>query len=350
MDNDIYLIGEVGFEITLDSVVKAVKNSDPKKPLNIHIHSGGGSVYDGIAIYNYLKGLDQDVNTMSAGLVASIATVIFLSGIKETRSINVGDNFLIHLPTGGDYGNAEDLEKVAKELREIENQVAKIYNLETGISIEDALVKMKADEFLSEAWLKENGFVSDIIEFKAVAKLTKSNIKSKNKMSKEKLSKEDKTWFEKLFNKHSKNEPMNKIVKDANDVEIDFTEIEADAGPAVDDTAMIDGEKAEGDYTMPSGEVFKFVGGVLTEIVPAEGSDDTEEVENLKTEISDLKEQLKNNKIENKKVSDSLIEMKSDFKEMKSKIKSSFEWDNKSGRNHGKPDDKTDRSFAPNNK
>ena len=77
MNNDIYLIGEVGWEITLQSVIDLVEKTDKTKPLNVHIHSQGGGVYDGLAVYNYLKGLDQEVHTYSAGLVASIASIIF---------------------------------------------------------------------------------------------------------------------------------------------------------------------------------------------------------------------------------------------------------------------------------
>ena len=123
MNNDLYLIGEVGWEITLDSVINQVRETNQDEPLNVHIHSQGGQVYDGLAIYNYLKSLPQQVNTISSGLVASIASVIFLAGDKETRKINNLDSFLIHLPSGGSWGNAQDLEKTATELRDIEEKL-----------------------------------------------------------------------------------------------------------------------------------------------------------------------------------------------------------------------------------
>ena len=61
MINEIYLVGEIGSEVTLATVLKQVQASDKTQPLNVHIHSGGGSVYDGIAIYNLLKSLPQEV-------------------------------------------------------------------------------------------------------------------------------------------------------------------------------------------------------------------------------------------------------------------------------------------------
>ena len=160
--NDLYLIGEVGYEITLTDVINKVNNSDKKKPLNINIHSQGGSVYEGLAIYNYLKSLKQEVNTHSSGLVASIASIFFLAG--KNRTINNTDNFLIHLPSGMSMGNAKDFEKTAKELRDIENKLATIYENETNLTKEEALELMKNDEFLNVDFLLEKGFVNDIIK------------------------------------------------------------------------------------------------------------------------------------------------------------------------------------------
>ena len=349
MNNDIYLIGEIGKTVNLKTVMDSVNNSDKSKPLNFHIHSEGGSVYDGIAIYKYLKGLDQEVNTFSAGLVASIATIIFLAGKKETRTVTQGDKFLIHLPRNAAKGTADEIDKVVNELRIVENQLSGIYELETGISKEDVSAKMKDEDFVSTDWLKENGFVNDIIEFKAVAKLTKTKIKSKNKMKKN-LSKEDKSWFTQMFNKHFA-QPTNKIVVDANDVEIDFTDVEEDATPVVGDKATVDGAPADGSYVMPSeddmmnGQTFVFVAGELTEIVePKTEGDDTEA---LKKENEDLKAEISTLKAENKTSTDNLVDMKNDLKEMKNKIETSFEWDGKKVRTEEKG---KGRSFTPNNK
>ena len=70
MNNDIYIIGEIGYDANLITLMADVEKADKSKPLNVHIHSGGGGVYDGLAMYNYLKGLNQEVNTISAGVVA----------------------------------------------------------------------------------------------------------------------------------------------------------------------------------------------------------------------------------------------------------------------------------------
>jgi ATP-dependent Clp protease protease subunit len=337
MNNDIYIIGEIGWDNNLASLIASVSESDKTKPLNVHIHSGGGSVYDGLAMYNYLKSLDQEVNTISSGLVASIASVIFLAGNRETRKINRTDNFLIHLPMGMEGGNAKDLEKVAEELRDIEAKLADIYTNETDLTTEEAMALMEDDKFLEVDFLKEKGFVSSIVEFKAVAKLNNYKQSDMNeKDSKGFLDKID-AMFAKYF---PKKDPTNKIVTDATGVELDFTELEADATPAVGDTAMVDGVKAEGDYLMPSGETLKFTDGALMEIMPAEeGEEEAKEeddTEALKSEIAELKEQLstaaasieeKDTMIASKDVD--LTNVKKDLTDFKAELSSSFDYDGK---------------------
>lgn len=341
MKNDIWLIGEVGWEITLKTVTDAVDNSDKDKPLNVHIHSGGGSVYDGLAIYNYLKGLTQEVNTISGGLVASIASVMFLAGKKDTRKINATDSFLIHLPSNIGMGNAEDLEKAAEELRDVEQKLSTIYEAETDITADEALELMKKDEMMDVEFLKEKGFVSEIIEFKAVAKFNKNN-----DMSDTLTKKDAENLFDKFFNKFfPKKDPENKIVQDANGKEIDFTDLADDDTPKVGDKAMVDGSKASGDFVMPNGDTWKFTDGALSEIVAADDDDDENledvqaERDQLKTDLAEAQAQAVTDKetIENhvKKIKG----MKKDVTELKNKITSSFS-------HNGKLNPKTGEPFA----
>jgi ATP-dependent Clp endopeptidase proteolytic subunit ClpP len=332
MNNDIYLIGGVGNEITLQNVIDKVNNSNKSKPLNVFIHSGGGSVYEGIAVYNYFKGLKQEVNTISSGLVASIASIIFLAGKKDTRKINNTDNFLIHLPKLGLNmgGNAEDLEKNAKELRNIEDKLSTIYANETNISKETALELMNKDEMMDVNFLKENGFVSEIVEFQAVATLENN---SKNNMSEQLTKKDAENLFEKFFNKFfnpQEQAPDNKVIQDATGVEIDFVNLAKDDAIIEGAEAKVDGKKAAGDYTLPNGDVYKFENGKLDSIVTAE----VQEVENLKNDLQGQKDLVSTleaekveltNELETNKTA--LEGIKNEFTELKNTVTSSFDAD-----------------------
>lgn len=334
MNNDIWLIGEIGWEVTLQSVIDQVENSDKTQPLNVHIHSQGGGVYDGLAIYNYLKGLPQDVHTHSSGLVASIASIIFLAGKKETRKINSTDSFLIHLPSGGSWGNAEDLEKTAEELRDIETKLVNVYVAETDLTADEALDLMKDDKFLDVDFLKEKGVVNEVIEFKAVAKFG-----NKDNMSDNLTKKEAESMFEKFGNKlkallnPEEQAPDNKIVQDANGVNVDFKNVSADDEPKKGDEAVIDGKKAQGDVTMPNGEIWKFENGILNEIVEKKEESELEKVTATleaqnelvathETTIADLTAKLESKETK-------FTEIETAFTELKNEVTSSFEHDDK---------------------
>ena len=336
--NDLYLIGEVGYEITLTDVINKVNNSDKKKPLNINIHSQGGSVYEGLAIYNYLKSLKQEVNTHSSGLVASIASIFFLAG--KNRTINNTDNFLIHLPSGMSMGNAKDFEKTAKELRDIENKLATIYENETNLTKDEALELMKNDEFLNVDFLLEKGFVNEIIKFQAVAKYD-SNFN--NDMSEQLTKTEALSWFEKLENllKGTPKETaiVNKIVQDANGVEIDFFKLESDAEIVEGAEATVENVKASGEYTMPDGQVYSFDNGILTTIsekVEEEVVEENAELEALKSEFDSLKASFDEKELElttikaELETKNNLVnEIQTEFTELKNQVSSNFEHENK---------------------
>jgi ATP-dependent Clp protease protease subunit len=340
MKNDIYLIGEVGTDITLKSVIADVSKTDPLQPVNANIHSEGGSVYEGIAIYNYFKNLEQGVNTRSIGVVASIASIFFLAGKKETRKINRTDNFLIHLPVGGDKGNASDFEKTAKELRGIESKMIDIYIAETNLTKEEAIELMNKDEMLNVDFLKEKGFVSEIVEFKAIANL----INNKSKQMSEQLSKKD---AESMFGKFEKilkailgkSEPTNKMVQDASGTEINFTELEEDATPGVGDVATVDDTAANGDYTMPNGDVFTFVDGAVTEIVELVEEDE----EALTEQIDALKLELEAKETEALASAKQIKDISAEFVKFKATFKSNFKAEKKEKKEVGETTSRTFR-------
>lgn len=322
MSNDIYLIGEVGYEITLESVIAMVKKTDQTKPLNVYIHSGGGSVYDGVAIYNYLKNLQQEVNTIATGLVASIASVFYLAG--KTRTAYAQNRILIHLPMNIGMGNASDLEAVAKDLREEEQKIADIYVAETNFTKEEALAQMQEDKMFTTAQLLEKGFITELKDFKAVANLNNKPSTNTNNMSKEALTKEEATGLLDGFLKNIKGflkpSTKNKMVLDATgEREVNFPDLADDDIPSVGDKATIDGTSAEGDVLMPSGETYVFVAGELTEIKPKEDeSDDSEEIESLKEEVVNMtaKFDAEKLKVEN---------LEKESKDMKSLLKNTSE-------------------------
>jgi len=267
MKNEIFLFGEVGWELTMQSVIDQVKNTDPNEPLIINIHSVGGSVYEGLAIYNYLKNLGREIHTTSTGIVASIASIIYLAGTKRTFSET--GQFLVHLPMGWADGNAEEIKKTLEELEKIEGQLADIYASETDLTKDEALILMKEDEFSEIKFLQDKKFITDLITLKAVATL---NI-NKNKKDMSETVKIPKSFWKKIENLF-KNEPVAIMVTLEDGTKLDFEREEGE--PQVGDKATLNGEVADGNYTLPNGTVYNFVDGELKTITEKEADEDSE--------------------------------------------------------------------------
>jgi len=280
--------------------LKDVKNQlDKQKNYNeivVHIHSEGGHVTEGFAIYAYLKEQKAKVITKIDGVCASIATVILLAG--EERIGSEHSTPLIHNPFGMVGGESKDMKKYAKELEVIEDQISDLYATKTNLTKEEALEYMRVETTFTADEALANGFLTKIdAVMRAVAlfNTNKSKTTKKRKMAKSE-TKQKKKEVESIINKVLKNlginSKKNKVITDANGGEIDFYELEDGATPTVGDKAKIDGKEASGDVVMPSGETYVFSDGALSEIKPEE-EEVSEEVEDLKEEVATLNKKYK---------------------------------------------------------
>ena len=122
----INIVGSIGgWEVSLQNVMEQVKTAGAVDEYLVVINSGGGEVFEGYAIYNYLLSLNKPITTRGVGIVASIATVIFLAGKK--RQLYNNTQFLIHNPWSMTEGDANEFIKKAEELKNIENNLIDFY-------------------------------------------------------------------------------------------------------------------------------------------------------------------------------------------------------------------------------
>lgn len=114
-------------------------NGVDNKSLNIHINSGGGAVFAGIAIYNMLKNYQNHKTVYIDGVAGSIASIIALAGDKII--MRKGSSIIIHKPLQILYGayNANDLTKIIEDLSSVEKCIMQIYeeNIKDDAKIED---------------------------------------------------------------------------------------------------------------------------------------------------------------------------------------------------------------------
>jgi len=291
MEGNIYINGAIGANdgeigVNLIDVVRQVKGQPFATSFNVYINSEGGYVDVGFQIYDYLKSLKLPITTIGQGLVASIATVVFMAG--DVRKLKVGTQFMIHLPSGEVGGTADEITTYSEMLKATENKMVKFYQDTTGLTDEAIRPLLQNETWLNSSDAFDFGFLTEYeIPYNAVAKY--ENLKTEIKMTKE-----DKGWIEEQFAKFTAmfgKKPKAIMLKDANGVEIEFPTVEEGQTPAVGDEAMVNGQPAEGEYIMPqlANATVVCSGGKVTEIKEAEGED---EMATLQAENEALKQQL----------------------------------------------------------
>ena len=170
---------EIGsFGIDAKSFIDEVKVSG-SKDIELTINSGGGSVFDALAIYDFLKNSSYNVSVKIEGLAASAATIIALSG-SELPVMSENSFFMIHnawMPVVSMAGMnsdeirdyKEELEKQAQLMDKINLKLAKIYANSTGLGLETIQDMMKAETWLTAEEAKEYNFISSVEVAMAIA-------------------------------------------------------------------------------------------------------------------------------------------------------------------------------------
>tara|TARA_R100001129_G_scaffold55966_1_gene38509 strand:+ start:529 stop:1581 length:1053 start_codon:yes stop_codon:yes gene_type:complete len=157
---DIFIYSEIGgYDMNAKSFIEQLKDLKGKN-LNIYINSLGGSVFDGLAIYNALKNHKQKVTTKVQGIAASIASVIAMAGDE----IEMAENslFMIHNPFTMAGGDAKELRKTADVLDKIGEEIAQIYAQKTETDIDTLVGLMDAETWFNANETIESGFANSI--------------------------------------------------------------------------------------------------------------------------------------------------------------------------------------------
>jgi ATP-dependent Clp protease protease subunit len=158
-DKKIYVYDSIGGEgiMALD-IIKEL--SDAEGDIQVHINSGGGSVSQGIAIYNALKEYEGKVHVKIDGLAASIASVIAMSGTTVTMA--EGSLLMVHMPWTTIAGNAEDLRKEAEVLDQHMETLVDIYASNSPLSRDEIKSMLAEETWLTAEEAYELGMITDI--------------------------------------------------------------------------------------------------------------------------------------------------------------------------------------------
>ena len=141
-----------------------LEGEDPDRDINLYIHSPGGMVTAGLAIYDTMQFVKPDVATLCMGQAASMAAVLLAAGAKGKRTTLPNSRIMIHQPLGGTQGQATEIEIYMKEMNKMKEQLNGILAKHTGQPIEKVNRDTDRNFFMSAEETKNYGLIDEIIE------------------------------------------------------------------------------------------------------------------------------------------------------------------------------------------
>ncbi len=173
LEDRIIFLGEEVTEMTANVVVAQLlhlANENPDKDIQLYINSPGGSVYDGLAIYDTMQYIAPDVQTIGIGLQASMGAFLLSSGAKGKRFVLPNARVMIHQPSSGTRGKVTDQEISLRESIALKERLATIMADNTGQKLDKIKADMERDYWLSAADAVTYGLADEVIGQRANAK------------------------------------------------------------------------------------------------------------------------------------------------------------------------------------
>jgi len=137
---------------------------DDKKDIFLYINSPGGSITAGMAIYDTMQYVPNDIVTVGIGMAASMGQLLLTAGTKGKRYITPNARVLLHQPHGGFGGTSSDIQTQAALILDMKKRLAEITAAQTGKTVEQINADGDRDRWFSAQEALEYGFVDHIRE------------------------------------------------------------------------------------------------------------------------------------------------------------------------------------------
>lgn len=141
-----------------------LEGQDPSKDISFYINSPGGSVTDGLAIYDTMQYIKCDVSTICMGMAASMGAFLLAAGTKGKRMALPNSDIMIHQPSGGAQGQATDIEIHTKHILHTKQRLNEILAKNTGQPFEVIARDTERDNFMTAQQALEYGLIDKVIE------------------------------------------------------------------------------------------------------------------------------------------------------------------------------------------
>ena len=166
LNDRIVFLGEEVNATTASLVVAQLlylESQDPDKDIQFYINSPGGSVTDGMAIYDTMQYIKCDVSTICVGMAASMGAFLLSAGAKGKRLAMPNAEIMIHQPSAGTQGQITDMAIHLKRLETIKKRMNQILADNTGKSVEQVTADCERDNFMTAEEAKEYGLIDRVI-------------------------------------------------------------------------------------------------------------------------------------------------------------------------------------------
>ena len=136
---------------------------DPQRDINVYINSPGGSVYAGLAIYDVMQFVPNDVATYAMGMAASMGQFLLTAGTPGKRYAMPNSAILLHQPSGGIGGTAADIAIQAEQMLYVKKTLAERIAFHTGQTLEQIESDSDRDRWFTAEEAKDYGFIDHVV-------------------------------------------------------------------------------------------------------------------------------------------------------------------------------------------
>ena len=165
-DRIIFLAGPVedGMASLICAQLLHLEAENPKKEIQMYINSPGGIVTSGLAIYDTMQYIKSPVITLCLGMAASMGSFLLMAGEKGQRIALPNSRIMLHQPSGGFSGKAQDIRRHAEDIVKTKRRLNEIYSRHTGQPIEVVEETLDRDYFMTAEEARDWGLVDHVWE------------------------------------------------------------------------------------------------------------------------------------------------------------------------------------------
>jgi ATP-dependent Clp protease protease subunit len=171
-DNIIFIGTEIDDDVAnlVTAQLLYLEAENPEKEVSLYINSPGGSITSGLAIYDTMQFVSNDISTICVGQAASMAALLLASGSPGKRISLPNSRIILHQPFGGYQGQASDIAIQAKEILRIRENIYQILVKHTGQPKAKVQTDIERDFIMTAGQARDYGLIDQIITTRTPAK------------------------------------------------------------------------------------------------------------------------------------------------------------------------------------